>query len=106
MLPLTPEPAGAFAAVGTEPDLKVMVLPLTVSVSPSVGAPLAAMVVALATPARVRPTARLAAVPAPSAAATPTSVADVPPSVVARVAAVTPPAAPLNSTLEDAVALV
>ena len=86
--------------------LKVMVLPLTVRVSPSEGAPLAAMVVALGAPARVRPKARLAAVPAPSAAAVPTSGAEVPPSVVADVAAVVPPAAPENSTLEDAVALV
>ena len=38
--------------------------------------------------------------------AVPTSVAEMPPSVVAEVAAVVPPAAPENSTLEVAVALV
>jgi hypothetical protein len=45
-------------------------------------------------------------VPAPFAAAVPTSEAEVPPSVVPVTAAVTPPAAPENSTFEDAVALV
>jgi len=106
ILPETPDPAGAAAAKGTEPDLKVMVLPLTVRVSPSEGAPLAAIVVALGAPARVRPKARLAAVPAPFGAAVPTSGAEVPPSVVPTTAAVVPPAAPENSTLEVAVALV
>ena len=48
MLPLTPEPAGSRRRQpGREPDLKVMVWPLTVKVSPSDGAPLAAMAVAL-----------------------------------------------------------
>ena len=106
ILPLTPDPVGTAAAAGTEPDLKVMVLPLTVKTSPSEGAPFAAMVETLAAPARVRPRARLAAVPAPSAAATPTSEADVPPSVIALVIAVVPPAVPLVTTLLTAVALV
>ena len=105
-MPVTPDPVGTAAASGTEPALKVMVLPLTVTTSPSEGAPLAAMVEALAVPARVKPRARLAAVPAPSAAATPTSEAEVPPSVIAPVIAVVPPAAPLVMTLLAAVALV
>ena len=47
-----------------------------------------------------------AVVPSPAVAAVPASEAETPPSVVPEAAAVVPPAAPENSTLEVAVALV
>ena len=95
MLPLTPEPAGTAGAAGAEPALKVMVLPLTVSVSPSVGAALADRPVAGAAPAEQGDGAGERRGAVTGRAAMPTSEAEVPPSVIAEVTAVVPPAAPL-----------
>ncbi|MGY3034841.1 hypothetical protein ACVIIV_004011 [Bradyrhizobium sp. USDA 4354] len=102
-LPLTPEPVGTAAASGAEPARKVMVLPFTVSVSPSAGA--VPIFVAAVVPIRVM--VPVTAV-VPSAAFTATVFEYVPwvaPRVVVPVAAVVPPAAPLYSTLLSAVLL-
>src|SRR6267378_2770223 len=106
ILPLTPEPVGTPPALGAVPAWKVMVLPLTIRTSPSDGAELAAMVVALGAPSRVRPAASLAAVPAPSTPAVPTRDPAMPPSVIADVTGEAPPAVPLATTLLIADALV
>src|SRR6266478_4112240 len=105
ILPLTPEPVGTVSVTRTEPAWKVMVLPLTIRTSPSDGAALAAMVVALEAPSRVRAEASLVAVPAPSTPAVPTRDPAMPPSVFADVIGEAPPAVPLATTLLIADAL-
>src|SRR5260370_40968974 len=99
ILPLTPEPVGTPPALGAVPAWKVMVLPLTIRTSPSDGAELAAMVVALGAPSRVRPAASLVAVPAPSTPAVPTRDPAMPPSVIADVTGEAPPAVPVGTAL-------
>src|SRR5690349_17792226 len=107
MLPLTPEPLATFAAVGAEPLRNVIVLPLTVSVSPSAGWALPARPVAVVPLAAMSVMALVSAVePSPAVAAVPVTEPIVPPSVVVAAAAVAPPAAPEYSTLLPATALV
>src|SRR5450631_2055698 len=92
---LVPEPVGGV--VGADPVRKVMVLPLTVSVSPSAGWALPARPVAVVPLAaiRVMVPVRATVPPAPGVATVPVKAPWVAPSVVVAFAAVTPPAAPL-----------
>ncbi|MGY4350646.1 hypothetical protein ACVWXM_007139 [Bradyrhizobium sp. GM7.3] len=106
MLPLKPEPLGTAVAAGAAPARNVMVLPLTVTVSPSAGWAVPTRPVAVAAPLaiRVMPAER-AVVPSPAVAVAPVLTPWVAPRVIAEVAACVPPAVPSYSTLLSAVAL-
>ena len=95
-LPLTPEPLGTAVDAGAAPLRKVMVLPFTVSVSPSAGWALPARPVAVVPLVAIRVMAPVrAVVPSPAVAPVLAKEPMVAPSVVVPVAAVVPPAAPL-----------
>ncbi|MET3361638.1 hypothetical protein ABIF60_003033 [Bradyrhizobium japonicum] len=105
-LPLTPEPDATPVEAGAEPERKVMVLPFTVSVSPSAGWALLARPVAVVPLVAIRVMAPVrAVVPSPAVPAVPVKEPMVAPRVVVPLAAVVPPAAPLYTTLLLAVAL-
>src|SRR3954447_10077125 len=105
-LPLTPEPDATAVEAGAEPERKVMVLPFTVSVSPSAGWALPTRPVAVVPEVAIRVMAPVRAVAAsPAVPAVPVKVPRVAPSVVVPPAAVVPPAVPLYTTLLLAVAL-
>src|SRR5438552_13360218 len=96
MLPLTPDPLATPLVAGAAPTRNVMVLPLTVRVSPSAGWALPSRPVAdvpLAAISWVVPSR--ADEPLPVVALEPTRDPWVAPSVIVAAAAVEPPAAPL-----------
>ncbi|MGY3419902.1 hypothetical protein ACVWZW_000377 [Bradyrhizobium sp. F1.13.4] len=105
-LPLTPEPDATAVEAGAEPERNVMVLPFTVSVSPSAGWALPARPVAVVPLVAIRVMVPPSAVvPLPAVAPVLAKLPMVAPRVVVPLAAVVPPAVPLYSTLLLAVAL-
>ena len=95
-LPLTPEPDATEVEAGAEPERKVMVLPFTVSVSPSAGWALPSRPVAVVPLVAIRVMAPVSAVvPSPAVPAEPVNAPRVAPSVDVLFAAVVPPAVPL-----------
>ena len=91
----TPEPAGTALDAGALPDAKVMVLPLTVKVSPATNGVEPEAVRAAEAPSIRVPVVMGAGVPALSFVSAPVKTPEMPPSLVPLAAAVAPPAAPV-----------